>query len=278
MAKMEACIQGQSGTDISQLHGACYADQVDIMEEIGVGKFQESFLRDSSTKKPQPSIIVDHSDDKDSNECKRRKIKCNGNTPCQRCGNLKLECQYAPNCCSNGFKDSDEFKQMNAQIASLQEQVNNLYDNLNALRIREGTGLIEPRPVERSLSMSQYSVNNGSPSIRQQSIPKHPRYQGPTSSAFNLAVAKNTLYNMGYPGLAEAGENGISTQDDTPIGSPPLRSPSANIHPSRDPLWLINKDEAVRLCRVYEEEMVNILQNQACSPSNAFLGLDVSGY
>src|ERR1700730_554234 len=100
----------------------------------------------------------------------------------------QTRCQYAPNCCSNGFKDSDEFKQMNAQIASLQEQVNNLYDNLNALRIREGTGFGDPRGIDRSLSMSQYSANNGSPSMRQQSAPKHPRYQGPTSSAFNLAV------------------------------------------------------------------------------------------
>lgn len=41
------------------------------------------------------------------NECKRRKIKCNGQTPCQRCGNLNLDCQYAPNCCNN-FKESDE--------------------------------------------------------------------------------------------------------------------------------------------------------------------------
>ena len=39
-------------------------------------------------------------------ECKRRKIKCNGETPCQRCGNLSLECLYVPNCCS-GFKDSE---------------------------------------------------------------------------------------------------------------------------------------------------------------------------
>lgn len=42
-----------------------------------------------------------------SNECKRRKIKCNGQTPCQRCGNLSLECVYAPNCCSSSFKDSE---------------------------------------------------------------------------------------------------------------------------------------------------------------------------
>lgn len=41
-----------------------------------------------------------------SNECKRRKIKCNGQTPCQRCGNLSLECMYAPNCCNN-FKESE---------------------------------------------------------------------------------------------------------------------------------------------------------------------------
>lgn len=27
-----------------------------------------------------------------SNECKRRKIKCNGQVPCQRCGHLNLEC------------------------------------------------------------------------------------------------------------------------------------------------------------------------------------------
>ena len=40
-------------------------------------------------------------------ECKRRKIKCNGETPCQRCGNLSLECLYIPNCCSGGFKDSE---------------------------------------------------------------------------------------------------------------------------------------------------------------------------
>lgn len=153
---------------------------------------------------------------------------------------------------------------MNAQIASLQEQVNNLYDNLNALRIREDVGLGEPRPVERSLPMSQYTVNNSSP-LRQQSTPKHPRYQGPTSSAFNLAVAKNTLYNMGYPGISEGGENGIGTQDDTPLESPPLRSPSVTVHPSRDPMWLMSKEEAVRLCRVYEEEMVGMIQTYQIS-------------
>ena len=35
------------------------------------------------------------------------------------------------------------------------------------------------------------------------------------------------------------------------------RAPTApmTIHPSKDPLWKIGKNEAIRLCRVYEEEM-----------------------
>jgi hypothetical protein len=150
---------------------------------------------------------------------------------------------------------------MNAQIANLQDQVNNLYDNLNALRARDPTSLGEPRSVERSLSMSQYSVNNGSPTIRHQSATKLPQFQGPTSSAYNLAVAKNTLYNMGYPGLSEGGDNGIITQDDTPSGSPPPRTSSMAPKSTRDPLWQINTDEAVRLCRVYEEEMASSIYN-----------------
>ncbi|KAI6870654.1 fungal transcriptional regulatory protein [Hortaea werneckii] len=71
------------------------------------------------------------------NECKRRKIKCNGQTPCQRCGNLNLECVYAPNCC-NGFKDSHEYKEMQGHVASLQDQISMLYHDLSSLRAQLG--------------------------------------------------------------------------------------------------------------------------------------------
>jgi len=164
-----------------------------------------------------------------SNECKRRKIKCNGNTPCQRCGNLNLSCEYAPNCCSNGFKDSDEF-------------------NLNSLRNPDSPADYRQQH-ERSISASQQT--GGSTSLH-----RLPRFQGPTSSAFSIDVAKNTLHTMGYPGLIEGADDGMSTQNDTPMASPPLRprnaQPPAGAN-SRDPLWSVDKDEAVRLCRVYEE-------------------------
>ncbi|KFZ11729.1 hypothetical protein V502_07431 [Pseudogymnoascus sp. VKM F-4520 (FW-2644)] len=184
------------------------------------------------------------------NECKRRKIKCNGNSPCQRCGNLNLECQYAPNCCANGFKDSEEFKQMNAHLSSLQEQIDNLYANLNALR----SGDIGPNKGSMTGSMSQRSIQSTSPALTYRPPPKHPRFQGPTSSAFSFDVAKNTLQNMGYPGL-ETGEDGNVMQDDTPAGSPPIRQAVLPSHPFRDPLWSITKEEALRLCVVYEDEI-----------------------
>ncbi|OBT83536.1 hypothetical protein VE02_07799 [Pseudogymnoascus sp. 03VT05] len=185
------------------------------------------------------------------NECKRRKIKCNGNSPCQRCGNLNLECQYAPNCCANGFKDSEEFKQMNAHLSSLQEQIDNLYANLNALR----SGEVGPNKGSMTGSMSQRSIQSTSPALTYRPPPpKHPRFQGPTSSAFSFDVAKNTLQNMGYPGL-ESGEYGNGMQDDTPAGSPPMRQAVLPSHPFKDPLWSITKEEALRLCVVYEDEI-----------------------
>ncbi|PQE30615.1 hypothetical protein CJF32_00009850 [Rutstroemia sp. NJR-2017a WRK4] len=191
------------------------------------------------------------------NECKRRKIKCNGNTPCLRCGNLNLECQYAPNCCTNGFKESDEFRQMNAQLASLQEQVDSLYANLNAMRSTADTNSYAPLS-DRSMSMSQHSgVQAMSPMGRYKPTPRHPSFRGPTSSAFGLDVAKTTLHNMGYPGLADEGS---LTQDPTPVPSPPPtrpRLPMLNANGSRapDPLRSVPREEMVRLCRVYEEEM-----------------------
>lgn len=149
------------------------------------------------------------------NECKRRKIKCNGQTPCQRCGNLNLECVYAPNCC-NGFKDSQEYKDMTAHIGSLQEQVNGLYHDLNNLRAQIGAGnslvqqaqqavnidpsLSSPFPGHRQsfvgsqtspgAPMATMSPNLGRP--KSQSQNNQPTFRGPTSSDFNFGVARNS--------------------------------------------------------------------------------------
>lgn len=145
---------------------------------------------------------------------------------------------------------------MNAQIASLQEQVNELYASMNALRGGDHLGMEQAHHIARSISISQISPNaSGSPNTYR-SPKKPPQFRGPTSSAFSLNVAKNTLHTMGYPGLAEGLDDGLTTQDDTPAGSPPSQSALLPANSARDPLLSLTKDEAVRLCRVYEEEMV----------------------
>lgn len=189
-----------------------------------------------------------------SNECKRRKIKCNGNNPCLRCGNLNLECQYAPNCCTNGFKDSEEFRQMNTHLSSLQDQVDTLFANLNALRNGGNATPFANSPEGSSVSIPQLPLSIP-PALRYR--PRLPSFRGPTSSAFSLDVARNTLHSMGYQNPGD--EN--NTQDPTPVGSPPAAVQLAplmkfvNGNTDRDPIWALNKEEMVRLCRVYEEEM-----------------------
>jgi hypothetical protein len=103
---------------------------------------------------------------------------------------------------------------------------------------------------------------------------KQPRFQGPTSSAFGLDVAKNTLQNMGYPGLVEGGES-TNTQDDTPLGSPPSQTQPLLSGSSRDPLWSVKGEEAVRLCNVYHEEMVRAILICTVSNTKTSLGPDV---
>ncbi|KAI7525617.1 nucleoside hydrolase, partial [Hortaea werneckii] len=98
------------------------------------------------------------------NECKRRKIKCNGQTPCQRCGNLNLECVYAPNCC-NGFKDSHEYKEMQAHVASLQDQISMLYHDLSSLRAQLGQP--PPPPMQQHIQQPQQQQPPPQPMMQQ---------------------------------------------------------------------------------------------------------------
>ncbi|KAI9735264.1 MAG: hypothetical protein M1834_001854 [Cirrosporium novae-zelandiae] len=199
------------------------------------------------------------------NECKRRKIKCNGETPCGRCGHLNLACEYAPNCCSNGLRDSEEFGQMKAHLAALQDQVDTLFNNLSTLRNDYGAspstaGSNGYRPGSRSLTMSQPLPQDLPSPQRARTNP--PRFRGPTSSAFNLDVAKSSLQTMGITQPGEALEDGFVTRDGSPapvlIPHPGPEPHFGPIHPGKDPLWMLTRDEAIRLCRVFEEEILSM--------------------
>ncbi|KAL3480049.1 fungal-specific transcription factor domain-containing protein [Aspergillus californicus] len=185
------------------------------------------------------------------NECKRRKIKCNGQVPCQRCGHLKLDCRYAPNCCNNNFKDSDEFRSMTDQITTLQDQVGNLFSSLSELRSQRSS--FDPSNFDHfSRDGSQVFTPMYPPPAKPRI--RHPRFHGPTSSAFNFDVARSSLQDMGIAPAEEVIQDDITTAHATPAASPPPLS-RLPMHPQKDPIWSIKRDEALRLCRVYEEEI-----------------------
>lgn len=147
---------------------------------------------------------------------------------------------------------------MNTHIISLQEQVNHLYASLEALRNGQPFPIPnqgqDPYPLHPELGPPD-SYRNSIPSL--QSHESQPHFQGPTSSAFSFDVARSSLQTMGITS-PEMQDGVYGEEDPMPRDSPQqLRAPTApmTIHPNKDPLWKIGKDEAIRLCRVYEEEM-----------------------
>jgi hypothetical protein len=155
---------------------------------------------------------------------------------------------------------------MTAHISSLQENVDQLFANLNSLRSQvdaQSLGSVgtpfNPQDYPRSLSIGQTPILTPSPAHqRSKSISKHPRFHGPTSSAFNLGVAKSSLKTMGITGPEEGDDEGVITQDVTPTNSPPAASVMLSkqvMHADKDPIWSLNKREAIRLVHVWQEEM-----------------------
>ena len=141
---------------------------------------------------------------------------------------------------------------MNAHIQSLQQQVNDLYAHLNALRNGQS-----PFPMHPSLAHADPPTsyrNNISPS---QSRESQPQFQGPTSAAFSLDVAKSSLQTMGITQPEVHDESGSGDIDPTLDALMQHQAPVAAMVSAqhKDPLWQLSKDDAIRLCKIYDEEM-----------------------
>lgn len=145
---------------------------------------------------------------------------------------------------------------MRDQITALQDQVNTLFTSMSDLRSQKLS-------IE-SPNLQNYSSNGTHPAIMPldpgppKPRPRHPRFHGPTSSAFNFDVARSSLQNMGITPAEDGIADDLTTAQVTPAASPPPQpsgSAVAPIHSTKDPIWAIKREDALRLCRVYEEEI-----------------------
>lgn len=141
---------------------------------------------------------------------------------------------------------------MSAQIQSLQDQVNELYGQLTALR----GGAPAPYPMQQSLppEASTSYRNVASPS---QSRGSHTQFGASSGNQYNFDVAKSSLQTMGITETEMANE-GVGNDIDPALGAPAQQqAPMAPMVTQfqKDPLWQFSKGEATRLCKVYDEEM-----------------------
>ena len=78
---------------------------------------------------------------------------------------------------------------------------------------------------------------------------------------FNFGIAKNSLQTMGITSQTDGAEDGSAgagsgTREPSPVASPQnTMQISQEWHPTKDPIWMVSQDEALRLCRVWEDEM-----------------------
>ncbi|KAL9600233.1 MAG: hypothetical protein Q9179_003275 [Wetmoreana sp. 5 TL-2023] len=160
-----------------------------------------------------------------------------------------------------GFKDSSEYRAMNYTIQGLQDQVQRLHANLNALRpSHDGSPYPNPPPYPHQPSLVQPQpegpYHTASPPTATSRV-RHRRFQGPTSSAFNIDVANSSLQTMGLtdPNLIEPEGHDYDDVNSTSPHQDHAPNPLLPTHYAKDPVWSIGKNEAVRLCRVYDEEI-----------------------
>ncbi|KAJ5775014.1 uncharacterized protein N7511_000025 [Penicillium nucicola] len=199
------------------------------------------------------------------NECKRRKIKCNGEAPCQRCGRQNIECIYVENPQRDSPNEQEYVRVKLAELAvtDLLRNFERLFDQMKVMQ--DQISLLSA--TVRSIASNEHSPIGGVPitssygsgstqrSLRRVSTARETTFQGPTTSAFSLDLAKSSLQQRGIVERGEALDEADMTQEPSPVASP---SASAREHLTNqvvDPLWTLNKNEALRLCQVYEEEM-----------------------
>ncbi|KAL4984421.1 hypothetical protein BDW68DRAFT_193674 [Aspergillus falconensis] len=168
------------------------------------------------------------------NDCKRRKIKCNGERPCLRCGRQGIPCIY-DNAHESGGKETIGIERLYEQMNAMQAQISALTASVHSLAQSNASGSVfrpEAAPRHRRISMTSKELT----------------FLGPTTSGFSFDLAKSSLKERGIE--VERNEGDI-TREPSPLPTPP--SPGS-CHVG-DPLWSISKTEALRLCQVYEEEM-----------------------
>ncbi|PYH81322.1 fungal-specific transcription factor domain protein [Aspergillus uvarum CBS 121591] len=198
------------------------------------------------------------------NECKRRKLKCSGETVCSRCARDQVRCVYAPSVhAEDGVMDrilSTRLRTVDAQIEALQREMRALVGRLRVLEGNSpgmgmgatavggggggGAAAVTTPANHIPTAVSTVSSTSASAGLhRIMNRPKSPTYIGPTSAEFGIANRKQS-----HAGEAEEEED----EEDEDLESTAAPSPIPVADGEGDPLRCLGSTEALRLVTVYE--------------------------
>ncbi|PYI35014.1 hypothetical protein BP00DRAFT_454240 [Aspergillus indologenus CBS 114.80] len=215
------------------------------------------------------------------NECKRRKLKCSGETVCSRCTRDQVRCVYAPSVhavhavpslhaaqsihsvgSGTGVVLSTRLRSVDAQIEALQREMRALVGRLRVLEGNSpgigmggiavgggggggGAAAAVTTPANHiPTAVSTVSSTSASAGLhRIMNRPKSPTYIGPTSAEFGIADRKQS-----HAGATEEEEY----EEDEDLESTAAPSPIPVADGEGDPLRCLGLAEALRLVTVYE--------------------------
>jgi hypothetical protein len=150
-----------------------------------------------------------------------------------------------------------EYRQITDKLSSLQEQVEDLFANLNALQSKANAEATLARtssvgPLDPQISYQGQASPHAPPKRL------HPQFPGPASSAYDFNVANNSLQSMGINQPSYVVDEGPNGQEIViaNTASPAMSNvPQQSVNSLKDPLLRIGLEEALRLCRFYDEEI-----------------------
>ncbi|KAJ3475849.1 hypothetical protein NLG97_g9320 [Lecanicillium saksenae] len=159
---------------------------------------------------------------------------------------MGLTCLYTPNCCANTFKDSDEYKTVTSQLATLQNEVSSLKQAMQAIQASPGDRSHMMSSMDRAImapgmvapSPAQSSVSGRQPSVGQVRTPG--TYRGSTSASHIIGIAQNNV--------------GIALPDPQQ-GANQAESQAHPASARADPILEYSRDEMIRLCELHDAEI-----------------------
>ncbi|PLB53521.1 fungal-specific transcription factor domain protein [Aspergillus steynii IBT 23096] len=183
------------------------------------------------------------------NECKRRKLKCSGDSVCTRCARDEVECIYSGNApalnhvgyAPEETKDdglSTRFRSVDSQIQSLQREMRAMAARMRQIESSSVAGSAAPSVIPTSGSTVS-SASNTAGLQRIMNRPQSPSFVGPTSAEFGLTGRQKSTDDSDGDDLAS-----------TAAASPAPASDTEAM--SADPLGCLGLTEALRLVTVYE--------------------------